>query len=156
MTFLLDIEGNSYAFSTIICEEKDPGIQNLTDVNEKSETFNKCELLSYPFTRVLKLNTNALTTIDEVKHLNNLLELQAKTNQIADINFMAEHPDFLKYLQKADLNQNKITQLPNIKCESLFQLVLDENEIASADLFGHKALRFLHLNKNKLTDCKGI
>ena len=71
----VDIEGTSYSFSTITCEEKDPMIQNLTDVNEKSETFNKCEILKYPFTRVLKLNTNALTNIDEVKHLNYLLEL---------------------------------------------------------------------------------
>ena len=69
---------------------------------------------------------------------------------------MAENPDFLKHLQKVDLSQNKITKLPNIKCESLFTLVLEENEISEADLFGHKNLRLLNLNKNKLTSCKGI
>lgn len=70
-------------------EEKDPKVQNLTDVNEKSETFEKCFLKDYPSIRVLKLNENAFTHINEVGHLELLLELQAKGNAIENVDFMA-------------------------------------------------------------------
>lgn len=85
-----------------------------------------------------------------------LLELQAKTNQITSIAFMAESPDTLKYLQKVDLSQNKITEVPQIQCPSLFNLNLEENEIAKITLNEHTRLKNLVLNKNKLTTCEGM
>lgn len=155
-SFFLNIDGESMVWGTITCEEKDPPVQNIQDVNEKSLTYGQCELLKYQHARVLKLNTNALTSIEEIVSLNYLLELQAKSNQITDINFMAASNDTLLYLQKVDLSINKITSLPKMKCPSLFSLTIDENEIASADLFGHSALRVLSMNKNKMTNCKGL
>lgn len=138
------------------CEEKDPPIQELVDVNEKSETHNECFISNYKFLRQIKLNTNALTKIDEVKQMEFLLELQAKTNQIASIAFLGESPDILKYLQKVDLSQNKITEVPQIQCPSLFSLNLEENEIAKITLNEHTRLKTLTLNKNKLTSCEGM
>ena len=90
-------DGSSFSFSSLTVEEKDPMIQNLTDVNEKSATYNSCALEGYPYIRVLKLNTNAITKIDEVTNLEYLLEMQAKTNQISSIEFMATK-DVLNHL----------------------------------------------------------
>ena len=100
--------------------------------------------------RVVKLNTNALTSIAEVSKCQYLLELQAKTNQIASLEFMC-NKETLNYLQKVDLSQNKLTSLPKIECPALKSLVLDENEIAAIELTNHKSLTTISLNKNKLT-----
>jgi Leucine-rich repeat (LRR) protein len=43
-----------------------------------------------------------------------------------------------------------------MKCQSLFQLILDENEIKQADLFNMKKLRVVSMNKNKLTNLRGF
>ena len=83
------IDGSSYAYSILTCEEKDPQIQSLVDVNEKIEqpveegnpirvpnpNFNVCHLEKFEFVRTLKLNTNALTNIDKITSLPYLLEL---------------------------------------------------------------------------------
>lgn len=143
-------------WGTITCEEQDPPVQNLKDVNEKSESFGHCELVKYQYVRFLKLNTNALTSIEEVENLKYLLELSAKGNQIGDISFMANSSEMLAHLQKVDLSTNKIEKIPQIKCTSLQSLVLEENEISSSDLFGHLTLRLLNMNKNKMTSCKGL
>ena len=140
-------------WGTITCEEKDPPIQNLRDVNEKSENFEQCELSRHEFCRVLKVNNNAITSIEEIKDLRYLLELQASNNQITDMEVFADSTETLKYLQRADLSVNKITSVPMIKCDSLYQLKLDENEITKVDFFGHNTLKFLSLNKNKMTNC---
>jgi hypothetical protein len=69
-----DLDGSSYAFATLTADEKDPQIQNLVDVN-KGPNEGKCYLEQYQFIRVLKINSNAFTNIDEVKSLPYLLEL---------------------------------------------------------------------------------
>merc|ERR1711907_505726 len=112
--------------------------------------------MDFKNTRILKLNNNALTQITEIAGLPNLLELQAKNNQITDIDFMAAQDGVLKHLQKVDLSVNKLKTVPSLSCPSLYQLNVDENEITDADVFGHKALKFLSLNKNKLTTCRGL
>ena len=110
------LDGSSYVYGTITCEEKDPPLQNLTDVNEKlkvdplpeveegqepppktvpNPSFGKCALADFPFTRILKLNTNGLTSIDEVAKLQYLLELQAKSNEIKAVNFLGPSRDML-------------------------------------------------------------
>lgn len=38
----------------------------------------------------------------------------------------------------------------------MFSLICDENEIKEVDLFGNKTIKFLSLNKNKMTNCKGM
>ena len=136
-------------------EEKDPQIQNLVDVN-KGDNEGKCYLDQYQYLRVLKISANAFTNIDQVKNLPYLLELQAKTNQITDIGFLAESADKLKFIQKVDMTTNKITKLPHILTPNLFKLVLDENEIATSELKTHQNLKILSMNKNKMTNCQGI
>ena len=69
---------------------------------------------------------------------------------------MSENMQTLKYLQKVDLTQNKITKLPQLQCPLLKKLILDENEIATCSLKGHPALKVLSLNKNKLVSGEGI
>ena len=91
---------------------------------------------NYQYLRVLKVSANAFTSIDQVKNLPYLLELQAKTNQITDIDFLADG-EKLKFIQKVDLTTNKITKLPHILTPNLFKLVLDENEIATSELKTH-------------------
>ena len=117
-------------------------------MNEKSETFNTCPLEAYSSLRVLKLNTNAFVKIDEVQGLPYLLELQARANQIASLEFMSQTKETLAHLQKVDLTTNKLTSLPQIQCPSLRSLIVDENEISKIEFAGHKALEFLSLNKN--------
>jgi len=68
------------------------------------------QLHKYKFVRVLKLSNNALTTIEEVGDLEFLLELQAKNNQITNIDFMSTSE--MNHLQKVNLMTNKITSLP--------------------------------------------
>ena len=148
------LDGATYAYATLTAEEKDPQIQNLVDVN-KGENEGKCYLDSYQYLRVLKIGSNAFTSIDEVKNLPYLLELQAKNNQITNIDFLAD-AEKLKFIQKVDLTTNKVTKIPHIVTPNLFKLVLDENEIATSELKTHQALKILSLNKNKMTNCNGI
>lgn len=101
----------------------------------------------------MKLNNNALTSIDEIKNCRYLLQVEAKNNQIETANFLAES---LQYLQKVNLTTNKIKKLPKIQNAALFNLVCDENEISEVDFFGNNCIKFLSLNKNKLTSMKGF
>ena len=91
----------------MVVEEKEPPIKSLTDINDRVIVLKDGEpdiideenhpnngnprlefnpkhgstlLESYPNIRVLKVSTNALTSIDEIKNLPNLLEFQAKAN----------------------------------------------------------------------------
>jgi len=78
--------GASYAFANLTAEERDPPIQELQDVNkwvevedpnneeggmkrENNPTFGQCALTDYKYLRSLKLNTNALTNIDQIVEL---------------------------------------------------------------------------------------
>ena len=67
-------DGSSYAYGTLTCEEKDPQVQQIVDVN-KGENNGKCYLEEYKYVRMLKLNTNALTNIDNITALSYLLDL---------------------------------------------------------------------------------
>lgn len=149
-------DGASYAFAYFACEEQDPPIQDLVDVNENSPNKGICALEKYQYLRVLNLNKNALTNIDKVKSLDYLFELAVAGNQIDSIEFMSAEMTTLKYLQKVDLTQNKITTLPQLQCPLLKKLILDENEIATCNLKGHPSLKVLSLNKNKLTSGEGL
>ena len=53
---------------------------------------------NYPNIRVLKVKSNALTSLNEIKKLPNLLELQANSNQIASLDCLAEDRETLPYL----------------------------------------------------------
>ena len=75
--------GASYSYANLTAEEKDPPIQELQDVNKWVEseteeggvkrdpnpTFGQCAVTDYKFIRSLKLNTNALTSIDHITEL---------------------------------------------------------------------------------------
>ena len=84
-------DGSSFAFGNLSVEEKDPPIQELEDVNKKSELFGKCAIEKFRFVRNLKLNQNEIRSIDHIVALDYLLELQAKTNKIESIEFMGEN-----------------------------------------------------------------
>lgn len=165
----------------MVVEEKEPPIKALADCNDRkivlkedgepdileqeehpnngnpkliwNPNHKNTILDQYPNIRVLKLNTNALVSIDEVKGLTNLLELQAKTNAITNLDFMSEARELLPYLQKVDVTANKITVLPRVQCNSLKNIILDENQIAEVLLSGHPSLTSLSMNKNWLTNC---
>ena len=153
---LTKIDGSSFAFSYLNVEESNPLIQELVDVNEDSSNKGICALEKYNFIRILNLNKNAVSSIEKIKSLDFLFELSAAGNAITDINFMADSPQTLKYLQKIDLTQNKIKKLPQIQCPALKKLVLDENEITDCEIKGHPALEILSLNRNKLTSGAGL
>jgi len=84
------------------------------------------------------------------------MDLQVKGNNIENINFLAADENTLMYLQKLDLSANKLTTIPNLLCKSLFNLVLDENEISKIELKGSETLKLLSLEKNKLANCDGL
>jgi len=68
-------DGSSFAFGNLTCEEKDPPLQELEDVNKKSELFGKCAIEKFRFVRNLKLNQNEIRSIDNITALDYLLEL---------------------------------------------------------------------------------
>ena len=72
------------------------------------------------------------------------------------MDFICDSKITLKFLQKVDLSKNKITELKQLQSPSIVRLVLDENEIAKCDIKHHPSLKFLSLNKNKLTSGEGI
>ena len=153
---LTSLDGASYAYTYLNIEEPETPIQDLVDVNDSSANKGICALEKYQYLRVLNLNKNAFTNIDKVKSLDFLFELSAAGNQIADVSFLGESMQNLKYLQKVDLTQNKITKLPQLACPLLKKLILDENEISECALKGHQALKILSLNKNKLKSGEGL
>lgn len=67
-------DGSSYAYGTLTCEEKDPQVQQIVDVN-KGQNNGKCYLEEYKYLRMLKLNSNAFTNIDNITALPYLLDL---------------------------------------------------------------------------------
>lgn len=148
-------DGASYAFAYLNVEEKDPQVQELVNVNP-GKTEGECAIEKFKYLRVVNLNKNAFGSVDRLKHLNYLYELHAAGNQIAEIDLLCQDNQTLKYLQKVDLTQNKLTKLPQIASPSITKLILDENEIGECSLKGHPALRFLSLNKNKLTSGEGL
>lgn len=91
-------DGSSFAFSTLTCEEKEPPLVDLEDINRRSETFKSTPLEQYKNLRVLKLNINQLTSISKVESLEYLIEIQAKTNAITDVSFMTGALTNLPYL----------------------------------------------------------
>jgi len=137
-------DGSSYAFSQLTLEEKE--IQELGVL-----------LRPYQHLQNINLSKNALIEINEVMHLQYLININAQGNQIADIKFFEEYSQSLEYLQKLDLSQNKIQALTDLPQPRLFKVNLSENEIASAANFtGHANLLSLNLSKNKLVNLAGI
>lgn len=128
--------GDTYAFTTLILEEKE--IEILGDA-----------IKSYIHLRNINLNRNQLKSIEELSVLTDLLMLTAVENQIEDISFLTQ--DVFQYVQILDLSKNKIKSLPPISAPILKHLNLNENEIEScADFTGHQTLKILELRKNKL------
>ena len=80
--------GVTYAYGTLICENNN--LEELTDTNNKSKTIGQCLINQYPYLRTIKLNNNALSkiTINEIKPLTYLLEMQVRGNMISDIEFL--------------------------------------------------------------------
>jgi len=135
----------------LILIEEETKLQEILDINPVIEEaqeegdpkkvpnphLNVCDLDDYQYLRYINLSNNELSSIKNVMKLPYLLEIVAKTNQIASLDFLSESPDALKFLQKVDLSANKITVLPHIHCANLYKLILDENEIAKSELKSH-------------------
>ena len=67
-------------------------------------TFGECALTDYKYIRSLKLNTTALTNIDNIVELQYLLEFQCRANQLANIDVLAKDKETLRFLQMADFS----------------------------------------------------
>jgi Leucine-rich repeat (LRR) protein len=84
------------------------------------------------------------------------LALNASQNQIEELDIFSDASK-LAYLQKVNLAQNQIKELPPIFLINLVTLNLTGNLISSAMKFtGHPTLRVLELRRNKLTTFAGI
>ena len=95
------------------------------------KSLRKNPISNYSLLQIIKLNNNQLKSLDAIDKLRYLMVLEVKTNQIENLEFMAEDENELQYLQKVDLTQNKIDNLPHILCKQIYRLILDENEIAT-------------------------
>lgn len=138
----VDNVGDTHAFTTLICEEKE--LEILGDA-----------IKQYKYLRNINVSKNQLISIKELEELPNLLILKAVENQITDISFLSQ--DVCQFLQIVNLSQNKIKSLPPITPPYLKHLNLNENEIENCSEFtGHKSLEILELRKNKLVNCDGI
>jgi len=111
---------------------------------------------NYQFVRIMNLAGNEFKTIDKLRKLEYLYELDVSDNQVDEIKLLTESQTILKFLQKVNLSKNKLTKLPKIVSPSIVNLNLDENEIAECDFSEHPNVKVLSLNKNKLTSGAGI
>jgi Leucine-rich repeat (LRR) protein len=137
-------DGKSYAYSTLNLSEKE--IQELGD-------FLK------PYIHLVNLNIsqNDIRNVDTVADLTNLLNFSANQCAVSSLDFMAQSPQALQYLQWVDLSQNKIKELPALRQPQLTKLNLSENAITTCETFnGHARIMVLNLSKNKLTNCNGL
>ena len=116
----------------------------------------ECAIEGYQFVRILNVSGNEFATIDKLRKLEYLYELNASDNQIKDLDLLTESQTILKFLQKVDLSKNKLVKLPQIVAPSIVNLNVEENEIAECDFTGHPTLKVLNLNKNKLTSGAGL
>jgi len=112
----------------LILIEEETKLQEILDINpvidEAQEEgdpkkvpnphLNVCDLDDYTHLRYINLSNNELSSLKNAMKLPYLLEIVAKSNQIGSLDFLGESPDALKFLQKVDLSQNKITVLPHI------------------------------------------
>ena len=62
--------------------------------------------------RVIKFNIGQLPDINKIQPLEYLIEVQARENAIANIEFMTGPTTDLQYLQKVDLSKNQLTSIP--------------------------------------------
>lgn len=137
--------GGSYAFSTLILEEKE--IDWLGD-----DLGNHKHLLN------ISLAKNALPNVDCVSQMSGLLQMNASENKIASMAFMADAM-CLSHLQNLNLSKNEIRVLSAISQPRLQKLNLDSNKIASLEEFEGKdaaSLKILILSNNRLTSLQGL
>ncbi|KRW98777.1 hypothetical protein PPERSA_03912 [Pseudocohnilembus persalinus] len=116
-------------------------------------------LLEYKHLRHLDISGNALTDISLVTDLQFLTTLNCSKNQIPSLSVFNPEADepILPYLQFLDLSGNKIQILENIKIGRLRKLVLNENEIVTAQGFeGHPTLEYLEIKQNKVKNLQGF
>ena len=99
-------DGSSYAFSTLAIEERDPPLVSLEDINRRSKTFHETPIQEMKNLRVIKFNIGQLPDINKIQPLEYLIEVQARENAIANIEFMTGPTTDLQYLQKVDLSKN--------------------------------------------------
>lgn len=65
---------------------------------DPNPTLDKCPLTDFQNLRVVKFNINQIADLTKLKDLEFLLELQCKENIVADLNFLADTKDTLKFL----------------------------------------------------------
>ncbi len=88
--------------------------------------------------------------------MNCLVRIDCNTNEIKDMDIFS-NPDKMQFLQTINLSINKIKELPEMNLNSLLELNVDQNEIASAARFtGLLNIEILRMRNNKLKDCTGL
>lgn len=106
--------------------------------------------------RYLDISTNAISNIQLIAELPELLTLNASKNQIANLEVF-QNPAVLKNLQFLNLSGNKITKFTQVALPALRRLNLNENEISTIEGWnGHDTLEYLELRKNKLKKLAGL
>lgn len=88
--------------------------------------------------------------------MNYLVRIDCNTNEIKDMDIFS-NPEKLQFLQTINLSINKIKELPEMNLNSLLELNLDQNLIASAAKFtGLVNVEVVRMRTNKLKDCTGL
>lgn len=90
-------DGASFAFSQLAITEQDPKVQELVNENP-GEGEAECPIEAYQYLRLLNISGNELQTIDRLRKLEYLYELNASDNQINEINLLTESQTVLKFL----------------------------------------------------------
>jgi Leucine-rich repeat (LRR) protein len=140
----LTIDGLSYAYTCLKLEEKE-----LDGIGE--------DIGNYIHLRDINLSQNKFVQIHPIRHIPYLVNLDASKNEIRDITELFSEEDKLQYLQKCDLNTNKIKELPIMFTTNLLTLNLEANSIKTAINFkGLPNLEVLNLKQNRLKDCQGL
>ena len=114
--------GMSYAFSTFNCSEKE--IDNIDENN----------ISKFKHIRDVNISKNKLYEIKGFNNMKHLFRFNAQENEIRDMNVFSDCNSF-KFLQLLYLSNNKIKVLPELFCDNLLELHLDNNLIKNTQAF---------------------
>ncbi|KRX00485.1 hypothetical protein PPERSA_03218 [Pseudocohnilembus persalinus] len=137
------VETSSWAFTQLNCDGN-----NITDLYEV--------LYQYPHLRQISLARNKIEDCTSFTSIKYLCKLDLRQNNIQNFDQFNKEGQ-LEFLEELNLADNRLNSLDAFQLKNLKKLILDQNEISSAEKFqGHPSLQYLSLIKNKLQQMKEL
>lgn len=112
--------------------------------------FLKNVVLDYRTIQYIDLSNNQLTDFQLLTSFDHLIYLNLANNKVKHINYLAEEDKFPN-LQRLEVQNNKLVELPLLKVAKLTYLDISDNAITKYDRIegGHPSLTVFKANNNK-------